>query len=238
MISIILPAYNEEGCIRENTLKVVKEMKRIGKKYEIIIVEESSDRTPEISERLSRQNRHVRHFHSNKRLGKGRAIEEGVMKAKGEKIIFMDVDLAVDLSALEPMINALETYDVAIGSRYHRGSKTKRTLLRLFLGRSYAILSGLLLGIRVTDFQCGFKGFKKNAGINVIKKINVSGVFLDTEFLFWASKKNYKIKELPVIWQEKKARNTKIGIKTIFYMGLNLAKLACISFFGSNRTSS
>lgn len=231
MISVILPAYNEEGLIKMNTLKVVKEMNKIGKNYEIIIVEESSDKTPEISQQLSKQNSYIKHFHSSKRLGKGRAIELGVMKAEGDTIIFMDVDLAVDLSALKPMINALETYDVAIGSRYHPGSTTKRTLLRLFLGRSYAILSGLLLGIRVTDFQCGFKGFKKNAGISVIKNINVSGVFWDTEFMFWAKKNKYKVQELPVIWEEKKARNTKIGIKTIFYMGLNLAKLSILRFF-------
>ncbi len=238
MISIILPAYNEEGCIRENTLKVAKHMQKISKDYEILIIEESSDKTPEISKQLSVENRHVRHFHSSKRLGKGRAIEEGMRKAKGEKILFMDVDLAVDLSAVKNMIDVLEDYDIAVGSRYHSASKTKRTFLRLFLGRAYAIIAGLILGIRVTDFQCGFKGFRKDVGISIIKTINVSGVFWDTEFLFWASKNKYKIKEMPVIWEEKKARNTKIGIKSIFYMGLNLAKLACISFFGSNRTSS
>lgn len=232
MLSIILPAYNEEEFIRQNALRLIKKMNSLSKKYEILIIEESSDRTPEISGALAKKYKVVRHFHFDRRLGKGRAIEEGIKRAKGDKIIFMDVDLAVGLSAIDTMLSALENYDVAVGSRYHQASKTKRTFLRLFLGRSYALLSSLALRINLRDFQCGFKGFSKQVGMGIIKRTKISGVFWDTEFLYIAKKKGCKITEIPIVWEEKKARSTKIGIKTIFYMGKNLIELFVRSWIG------
>lgn len=226
MLSIILPAYNEEEHIRKNTLQLIKKMRRIGN-YEIIIVEESNDRTPELVEELKRKYKQIRHLHSSMRLGKGRAVECGIKMARGEKIIFMDVDLAVDLSAIDAMLDALEKYDVVVGSRYHPDSKANRTFLRLFLGRSYALLSSLLLGINVRDFQCGFKGFRSAAGKEIIKYTQTAGVFWDTEFICYSDILGYRIYQIPVVWKEMKGRNTKISIKTIFTMGLGLAKL-CI----------
>lgn len=229
MISIILPVYNEEELIRQNTLRIIREMKKRKKSYEIIIIEESSDRTPEIVDEMGKKYKIVRHFHFGRRLGKGRAVEYGIKKARGNWIIFMDIDLAVDLSALDTMISALEKYDVVVGSRYHRESKTRRTLLRLFLGRIYAVLSRRVLGLNVSDFQCGFKGFRNAAGKAVIKGTRTAGVFWDTEFLYQAKSKGYTICEIPVAWEEKKGRSTKIGIKTIFYMWSNLMCLFILS---------
>ena len=225
MISIILPAYNEEEFMKRNTAQIMKRMNKIGERYEIIIIEESTDKTPEIASGLGKRYKTVRHFHFGRRLGKGRAIEKGIIKSRSEKIVFMDIDLAVDLSAMGAMLDALENYDVVVGSRYHPRSKTRRTLLRLFLGRGYALLSSIILGINLRDFQCGFKGFSRNAGKEIIKYTKISGVFWDTEFVYFAKKLGYKIEEIPVIWEERKARSTKIGIKTIFYMGKNLVEL-------------
>ena len=123
MISVILPVYNEEGYVGRNTPLILRELKKIDKSCEIIIVEESSDNTPAIAENLAKNYKSIRHCHFDKRLGKGKAIENGIKISCGDKIIFMDIDLSVDLSALSTLIKMLDTYDVVIGSRYHRKSK-------------------------------------------------------------------------------------------------------------------
>ena len=91
MISIIIPAYNEERILKKNISIILK---RIGpilhENYEIIIVEEGSDNTSRIAEDLAR-NRKIRHIHSKERLGKGGAIEKGIVHSRGDKIMFMDI---------------------------------------------------------------------------------------------------------------------------------------------------
>lgn len=225
MISLVLPAYNEEACIEKNLMLLLKEMRKLGEKFEIVIVEESSDRTPEIVGVLSRRFKEIKHVHFNRRLGKGGAVVKGIMLARGERLFFMDADLAVGLSAIKPLLDELRFHDVVIGSRYHKKSKTTRTALRLFLGRAYAVLPRLALGVRVGDFQCGFKGFRKVAARKLAGCAKSSGVFWDTEVLYCAGKYGFDVKEIPIRWEEKKGRSTKISMKTIFYMGSKLLVL-------------
>ena len=235
MISIILPVYNEEDYIKSNTIKIMKEVEKLGNKYEILIVEESTDKTPQIASELSKKYKAIRHFHSSKRLGKGRAIEYGIKKARGSKIVFMDIDISVDLSSLRPLLDKLDYYDVVVGSRYHPQSRTKRTLLRLILGRGYSILPRRILGINASDFQCGFKGFRKASARNSIKYTTSTGVFWDTEILFIAKNLGYKIGEIPINWVEKKTRSTQISVKTIYTFALSNIKLFFCGILRSKR---
>ncbi len=225
MISIVLPVYNEEGYIGKNTLLILKEVRKICKNFEIIIVEESSDNTPIIAENLAKKYKEIKHFHSDRRLGKGKAIEAGIKFSLGDKIIFMDIDLSVDLSALKLLVDTLDKYDIVVGSRYHPNSKTKRTILRLLIGRSYGTLTRFILGTNVRDFQCGFKGFRKNVAKDVIRYTTSPGVFWDTEILFIAKRLGFSIKEIPVSWIEKKTRSTRIGISTIYTFAFYVIKL-------------
>jgi len=133
------------------------------------------------------------------------------------------------------MLDKLDSYDVVVGSRYHRHSKTKRTLLRLILGRGYSILPHRILRINITDFQCGFKGFRKAAARNSIKYTTSTGVFWDTEILFIAKNIGYKIGEIPVNWVEKKTRSTQISVKTIYTFALSNIKLFFYGILRSKR---
>jgi glycosyltransferase involved in cell wall biosynthesis len=229
MISIILPAYNEEVHIRNNIEILVSEMKRLRQAFEIIIIEESRDKTPEICKKLATKYKNIKHIHFDHRLGKGLAIENGVKYASGDKLIFMDVDLATDLGSMNTMIQSLEDYDIVIGSRYHPMSNTNRTPFRIFLGFSYALILRVLFMQGIRDYQCGFKGFKKSVGNKIIRYTKERGLFWDTEFLFIAGKLGFSIKEIPVSWIEKKGRSAKISIKLIIKFILSLTKL----FFSS-----
>ena len=130
MISVIVPAYNEERLVRKNTILIRKEMESIkktfGENYEIIIVEESSDKTPEICNILAKKYKEIIHIHSDKRLGKGGAIEKGILVSKGEKIIFMDVDLSTPLDITKNVLEKMVKYDIVITSRYNSMANVKR----------------------------------------------------------------------------------------------------------------
>jgi glycosyltransferase AglD len=225
MISLLIPAYNEEVHIYGNTEKIIKIMSALKESYEVLIVEESRDRTPEISEQLARKYKVVRHFHFDRRLGKGGAIEFGIKHARGDKIIFMDIDLATDLSALPGLIENLNGNDIVVGSRYHPKSRISRTPFRIFLGRTYAAVLRVLFLFNMRDYQCGFKGMKKSVGMKIAGYTRNKGLFWDTEFLFIAHKFGYRIMEIPVRWEEKKGRSAKISMKLIFSFVTALTKL-------------
>lgn len=233
MFSVIIPSYNEEDYIEENLLKITGALERTGAGYELVVIEESSDRTPEIVERLSAKYSKLKHLHFNSRLGKGRAVEKGIEVSKGEYVIFMDADLSTDLSSLPLLMRELEKNDIVVGSRYHKNSRTKRMFVRLFLGRSYSMLVSLLLGLRISDAQCGFKGFRKSCAVKIIPMVRNKGFFWDTEFLFYAKKLGYKMKEIPITWTEKTVRGSGSGkIKNIIYMGKSLLRLFARSIIG------
>jgi len=226
MFSVIVPSYNEEEYIEKNLMKIIEELEKIGD-YELIVVEESTDNTPNIIENLVKKHPKLKHLHFDKRLGKGRAIEKGIEAAKGEYIIFMDADLSTDLSALTILTKELQYNDIVVGSRYHRDSKLNRMLVRLFLGKTYSLMVSILLRMRnISDMQCGFKGFRKYCAEKIMPIIRNKGFFWDTEFLFYANRYGYRIKEIPITWTEKIIRGSGSGrLQNIIYMGKSLIVL-------------
>jgi len=223
MISVVIPTYNEGKILEKNTLKIRDSVaavaKSLGEAYEIIIVEESTDQTPVIADKLAKKYKEIRHIRSEKKLGKGGAIERGALAAKGDKIAFIDLDLSTGIEAVPRLIKSLGDCDVVMGSRYHPESKIKRVPLRLFLSKVYSVVSRVMLGIPYRDIQCGFKAFRKPV-TEVFGDIWNKTYFWDAEFVFFAKRKGFKIKEIPIRWDEDKE-----NITTTFLMIRNLAKL-------------
>lgn len=227
MLSFIVPSYNEEAHIRQALMKIMAELDRLGQ-YELIVVEESTDRTPQIVAELAKKHQQIKHLHFSERMGKGGAIEKAIGAAAGDHIIFTDADLSTGLEAVPVIARSLKYYDVVVGSRYNPLSRSNRSLLRLLLSRTYAMCVSALLGMnRPSDLQCGMKGFRKKAAVEIIGHVRSKGFFWDTEFIFYANKLGYTIKEIPVVWVEKKVRGSGSGkLKNIFYMAKSLMKLA------------
>ncbi len=223
MLSIIIPAYNEENVLKDNILSILKAAGKNGE-YELIIVEESSDRTPEIASQLAGEHPEIRHIHSEVRLGKGGGIEVGVKEARGEKIVFMDVDLSTDLSSLPELVSSLDSFDVVVGSRFHPRSRVKRLLHRKILSYCLAKLVSILFGFPVSDTQCGFKGFRRDAIRDVIPHIKEKGWFWDVEMLYYASRLGYTLSSVPVVWEEKRKASYSL-VPNILYHTKNIIRL-------------
>ncbi|HDS46048.1 MAG TPA: glycosyltransferase family 2 protein [Methanomicrobia archaeon] len=212
-VSVLFPAHNEAGKLEAAVEQTKRAITAVTPSYELVIAEDgSTDGSAELARAIAADDPFVRHMHSDARLGRGKALNRAFKAARGEVIMFMDVDLSTDLAYLKPLISAIrdEHYDLAIGSRLLRASETKRSLKRSVLSTVYNFLVRLILHSKLRDHQCGFKAFRRTSLLHLLDEIQDEHWFWDTELLVRAQRKGYRIKELPVHWEDKGAANTKV----------------------------
>jgi glycosyltransferase involved in cell wall biosynthesis len=214
--SLVLPAYNEAKALPAAVEAAHRELKKIdGLRFEIIIAEDGSrDETPGVASKLAKKFNEVRWLHSDERLGRGAALCRAFRAARGDRVGYMDVDLATPPRHLRELVRYAGDFDVVTGSRYARGARASRSTSRGFLSGGFNLLVRLLLGSRLHDHQCGFKAFKKRAALDLCSRARSSHWFWDTEVLVLAQKLGYSVKEFPVEWSEKGARGkTKVSLR-------------------------
>jgi glycosyltransferase involved in cell wall biosynthesis len=203
-ISILLPAYNEalqiERCIRE----VERAVRSFSDSYELIVAEDgSTDGTDHIVAGLSRSNPRLNLLHSPVRLGKGKAVKKALSSAKGNVIVFMDVDLATSLDYLPRIVRLARTRGVmAIGSRHVKGAKVQRRVSRTAFSLFYNLFVRLLFFDGVRDHQCGFKAMSREVAEALLDKVKSDGFFFDTEMILWCRRLGFPVAEVGVEWSE------------------------------------
>ncbi len=202
--SIILPAYNEQARIEKCIREVTRAIHSFSSSYEIIVTEDgSTDDTAKIVTYLSESNSQLRLLHSGTRLGKGKAIKKALATAKGDMIVFMDVDLSTSLTYLPQIVKlAGEHRGMAIGSRHVSGSRVQRSFSRTLFSLSYNLFVRLLFRDGVHDHQCGFKALSREVAHVVLTKTESEGFFFDTEMILWCKKLGYPVTEVAVEWTE------------------------------------
>jgi len=211
---ITIPAFNEEKVIRENVLQVLNFCNKNLSVYDykIVIADNNShDETAKISKFIAQENEKIDYNYVSQQ-GKGHAVFHTWLKYidQADIFIFMDADLATDLSALPDLIRGFEQgYDIVIGSRYLLDSSVKRGGLRKFTSLVYRKLFRIILGSKINDMPCGFKAVNKKVLTKVVPQIKDHGWFFDTELLYKSEKKGYKIKEVPVKWHEPRTQENK-----------------------------
>ncbi len=203
-VDIVVPVYNEEKILEKSISTLYKFLEKNFKyNWSIIIADNASiDRTLELAGSLSKKYKRVKVLHLNQK-GRGRALRIAWIKSDADIVSYMDVDLSTDLSFFPLMIDSLvQGYDVATGSRLMKGAEIKRSLKREILSRGYNVLVRLILGVNYKDSQCGFKAVKREIVNDVVPEVRDNNWFFDSELLFRAHMKGYKIKEIPVKWIE------------------------------------
>ncbi len=201
---MVFPAYNEAEGIGHAIEAALVELRRVSHSFEIIIAEDgSSDGTDAEADRLAAAHSEVRHLHSTERLGRGRALNIAFKESKGSMLVYMDVDLASDITQLRALIDSIRGgADVATGSRMLPGSRVKRSLRRSFASWWYNALITVLFRTPVHDHQCGFKAFRRESLMGYIDEVEDTHWFWDTEVLIRAAQRGLKVVEIPVEWSE------------------------------------
>ncbi len=218
-LSVVIPAYNEEENLKKGVLdQVYNFLKNQKYTWEVIFIDDqSTDQTDQLIEEFIKNKDNSRLI-KNPHQGKAGTVTTGMLKAKGEIVLFTDMDQAVPLSEIEKLLPYFkEGFDVVIGSRSEE--RKGAPLVRKVMARGFMILRSLILSLKVEDTQCGFKAFTQSAAQDIFKRLKVDQqgsvqgatvtAAFDVEFLFIAQKRGYKIKEVPVTWnyQESKRVN-------------------------------
>ncbi|HEV2339932.1 MAG TPA: glycosyltransferase [Patescibacteria group bacterium] len=211
-LSVIVPSYDEMANLRKGVLERIKNFLEKQKfAYEVIVVDDGSkDGSIGFVEAFVKENKHFS-LMQNKHLGKAGAVTAGRLTAKGEYILFTDMDQATPIEETANLLKQFRNgFDVVIGSRTVRnGSPWSRKIVSMGL----IICRKFIVGLpEIRDTNCGFKMFSQKACKDIFQKIydihhgfsQISGSAVkagfDVELLLIAEKMGYKIKEVPVEW--------------------------------------
>lgn len=215
-LSLVIPVYDEAGCLERNAATIEAFLDSLKKDYEIIFVDDgSTDRSATIIEDIVRNHPWCRSLSSRTNRGKGDAVRRGVLSAAGRYIVFMDADLAVPIRFVAACLSKLEAgFPFVIGSRHLPSSsfKVREGPLRQACGQVFRRLAQVGLGLNVSDITCGMKGLERNAARALFSRSKIDRWGYDAEIIFLAQKLHCAIEEIPVDWYHSFDSKVSVGI--------------------------
>jgi dolichyl-phosphate beta-glucosyltransferase len=203
LLSLIIPAYNEETRLPATLSRISDAMEARGEPYEVlVVVNGSTDRTADVVKAASERDGNIRLI-VTPLPGKGRAVRIGVTEARGDRIVFADADLSTPIEEVVGLTEQLdERHQVVIASREGSGSRrVGEPYVRHLMGRVFNLLVQALAVPGIQDTQCGFKAFSRRGARDIFSRQRIVGFGFDVEVLFVARKLGYGIKEVPVTWE-------------------------------------
>jgi len=211
---IVIPTYNE----KDNIQPLVEEIFKVAPEIKILIVDDNSpDGTGRIADELSKRYEHVKVLHREKKEGLGRAYIAGfkeALKMNPDYILQMDADFSHHPKYIPLFLKEIIDYDIVSASRFLESNKLpiNVSILSLFARR----YSRWILGLRITDPLGGFKCFRRKVLEEIeLDKFISNGFIFQAEFIYRAFKKCFHIKEIPIVFKERKSGQTKKSYKII-----------------------
>ena len=224
-LSVVIPAYNEEKRITKTLESVSAFLQKQPFEWEIVVVSDGSkDKTAEVVENLKAHVPNLQFIGNTENHGKGYVTRQGMLAASGDARLFMDADNSTTVDQVIPMLGYLEKgWEVVIGSIEVSGAQVNEHAqwYRRLLGHWSKYLIRIVAGLwNIKDTQRGFKLFSGKAAIKIFSNVTVERFGFDIEVLALAKKYGYKIKELPVVWNN--AGDSKVSLKSYISTLLDL----------------
>jgi glycosyltransferase involved in cell wall biosynthesis len=202
-LSIIIPAYNEELRLPATLEQTAAYVRASGRDTEILVVDDgSNDRTAAVAESFRAKFPALRVLSNGVNRGKGYSVRHGMLEARGRIVLFTDADLSAPIEEAGKLLAALETHDVAIGSRaidrqliFERQSR-----FREFAGIIFNTVVRLCLRLPFVDTQCGFKAFRREPCRIIFAQQRIERFGFDPELLYLARRHGLRAVEIPVRW--------------------------------------
>jgi len=212
-LSIIIPSYNEELRLPPSLGLIADYIDKSGRDTEVLVVDDgSTDQTAAVAEAFRARIPQLRVVPNKENRGKGYSVRHGMTEARGDIVLFTDADLSAPIEEADKLIAAMETYDVAIGSR-----ALDRNLIavhesgfREFAGIIFNKIVRAVLWLPFVDTQCGFKAFRRERCKIVFEQQRIERFGFDPELLYLARHHGLKSVEIPVRWAHSPA--TKVNM--------------------------
>lgn len=243
-LSVIIPCYNEMENLQRGVLDEVRQfLEKQNYHWEVIVSDDgSTDQSPEFIQKFIEKNKNFRLL-LNPHRGKPFAIWEGIRLAKGQHILFTDMDQSTPISEVGKLLPYFKRgFSVVIGSR---GEERKGfPWYRRVLARGFRLMRRFFILPNIVDTQCGFKAFKRKAALDIFSRLQVlqeqgkakgwKVTAFDVELLFVAQKRGHRIAEVPVDWFDADvARGKKRNfLRESWEMGREVLRVKLNEFFG------
>ena len=210
-LSVVIPAYNEIENLKLGVLEAVyKYLSKQVYSWELLLINDAStDKTLNFLIKFANKKPQVRVLNESHR-GKGGTVIAGVLAAKGEIVLFTDMDQATPIDQIEKLLPHFKHDDIVIGSRSGREGAP---LVRKAMASGFSILRTLILRLPYKDTQCGFKAFKYDAAKKIFERLRIYkeksdkgasvNAGFDLEILYVARKMGFSVEEVSVEWHHK-----------------------------------
>lgn len=217
-VSVIIPAYNEEGEIVASLKETIRTFNEFGCDYEIIVVDDGSeDKTFDKAKETAALYSNIIVKKTKENHGKGAALKEAFQYASGDFVVFLDADMDLHPGQIQTFfdIMRLDDADIVIGSKRHPNSRLNYPLERRIISSVYFFLVNLLFRLPIKDTQTGLKVFKYEVLKEVFPRILVKEFAFDLEVLVNAHHLGYKIAEAPIVLDSQRSLG-RIGVSAIY----------------------
>ena len=222
---IIIPTYNEN----ENIESVIKEVLLQGNEFDVLIIDDNSpDGTSNTVKKMQQNKKYkgsgrINLIEREKKMGLGSAYILGFNWALDKQYDFifeMDADFSHDPATLKKLRKVLieENVDLVLGSRYKKGVNVINwPMSRLLLSYFANFFAKTITGVPLSDLTSGFKGIKKTVLKNLnFDKIDAEGYGFQIEIHFYTYFKGFKIREIPIVFTERRTGDSKMSKKIIW----------------------
>jgi len=215
--SLVVPCYLDAPHLKRNALELASYLSLASFKWEILFVEDGSpDNTREavyetVAE-LQRRGHAARALFHPVNMGRGKAVTDGILAARGQVVGFIDIDLEHRMDSLLPMIRKVIAgeADVVVGKRAIVNGLAKP--LRVICSHAYRLLAHLLLDLPVSDTECGLKVFDRRKILPVVAKTLDPRWFWDTEVVHRSYLDGLTVAEHSVLFVEDPSKRSTVRL--------------------------
>jgi dolichol-phosphate mannosyltransferase len=220
---LFLPTYNEVGNLEKVVRATVDALEQAAPAdWRVLVVDDASpDGTGELADSLAAELPGVEVLHRTGKDGLGKAYLAGfryAVERDAEFVIVMDADFSHDPDHLAALIDAAQTSDLVLGSRYVEGGEIMDwPRLRRFLSRFGSVYARAILGVRVNDLTSGFRCVRREV-LETIEPstLRAQGYVFNIELTYRALLAGFTVTEVPITFRDREAGQSKMSLPIAF----------------------
>jgi glycosyltransferase involved in cell wall biosynthesis len=204
-VSVVVPVLDEAESLGALHRELTAALEALGRPYEILFVDDGSgDGSFEVVEKLHRADDRVRGLQLRRNFGKAAALATGFREARGDLVVTLDADLQDDPGELPKLLAALEEAEVDLVSGWKQDRQDPRS--KTWPSRLFNCVTGRLTGLRLHDFNSGFKAYRRE----VVQEVRLYGE-LHRFVPALAAWRGFRVAEVPVRHRPRRFGRSKFG---------------------------